>query len=91
MKEPTPEPKLRVRALEHINVDGLPRHPGEEFELPERQALGLVGTGDAEQVGPDETLAQRKKRSEELASAAGVRDIDTIEDQEKKGRRLSAG
>lgn len=78
------EPKLKVRALEHITVEGRPRKPGEEFELPEREALGLVGQGQAEQVGPDETADLAKKRDAELAAESGERDIDKIEDQENQ-------
>lgn len=78
------EPKLRLRAKEHIVIDAVLYKPGEEFELPEREALGLVGQGQAEQVGPGETAAESKKRDEELARDSGIRDIDKVEDQEKK-------
>lgn len=44
------EPKLKIRAKTQIVVEGAIRYMGEEFELPERFALGLVGEGEAEQV-----------------------------------------
>lgn len=44
------EPKLKVRAKTQIVVEGVIRYMAEEFELPERFALGLIGEGEAEQV-----------------------------------------
>lgn len=46
------EPTLKLRAKAQINVDGVIIHAGQIFELPERHALGLVGTGNVEQI-PD--------------------------------------
>jgi hypothetical protein len=59
--DPTPPPniadegskgelKLKLRAKSRIVVEGVVINAGQEFELPERQALGLVGTGDCEQI-----------------------------------------
>ena len=46
------EINLTLRARSQILVNGQTRFAGEIFELPERQALGLVGTGGADQI-PD--------------------------------------
>jgi hypothetical protein len=57
---PAPEPgalegekKLKVRAKSQVSVDGVIHNTGDVFELPERQALSLVGTGAAEEL-PEE-------------------------------------
>lgn len=44
------EKKLKLRAKEVLTVEGVTHPPGDEFELPEREALSLVGTGAAEQI-----------------------------------------
>jgi hypothetical protein len=44
------EPMINIRAKTQIVIDGIVRYMGEQFSLPERQGLGLVGTGEAEQV-----------------------------------------
>src|SRR6516165_2050054 len=50
MKIPQPEPRLKVRAKTQLVSQGILRYMGEEWTLPERFALGLVGGGEAEQV-----------------------------------------
>ena len=45
------EPKLKLRAKSMITLNtGKVIKTGEVFELPEREALNLVGMGDAEQL-----------------------------------------
>ena len=44
------EPNLSIRAKSQILSNGQTRYAGEVFNLPEREGLGLVGTGNAEQV-----------------------------------------
>ena len=44
------ERKLKLRAKSQIVVDGVTRQAGEVFEMPEREALNLVGLGACEQI-----------------------------------------
>ena len=44
------EPLLKLRAKTQLVVEGVLRFMGEEFKLPEREALGLIGGGEVEQV-----------------------------------------
>ena len=51
--EPTPVEKekwIKLRAKSYLNVNGVIHNTGEVFELPEQNALSLVGTGVAEQL-----------------------------------------
>ena len=47
------EKKFKLRAKDMVTVGGVTYKAGEEFELPEREALGLVGTGGAEELPGD--------------------------------------
>ena len=47
------EPLLNVRAKTQIVVDGVLRYMGEQWQMPEREALGLIGGGEAEQFTDD--------------------------------------
>ena len=44
------EKKLKLRAKTYLVVHGKPIHAGEEFELPEREALNLIGMQEADQI-----------------------------------------
>ena len=44
------EMKFKLRARVWLKVEGKVFGAGAHFELPERQALGLVGIGNAEQL-----------------------------------------
>lgn len=61
------EEKLKLRAKEYIIVDGVTHKPGEIFELPERQALGLVGEGQAEQIAAGQPAEPATGTSEQVA------------------------
>lgn len=47
------EKKFKLRAKDMLTVGGVTYAAGEIFELPEREALGLVGTGAAEELAGD--------------------------------------
>lgn len=44
------EKKLKLRMKSQVNVEGIIYQTGDEVELPERQALSLVGSGVAEEL-----------------------------------------
>lgn len=54
------EKKLKLRARELIKVAGVTYQPDEVFELPEREALNLVGQGAAEELPGDAPAAGEK-------------------------------
>ena len=88
MPDSTAEPKLKVRAKTYLVIDGVEHQPGAVIELPERQALGLVGTGDAEQI------PQGKPAEEEAGTAEQVSEAnhpaETEEEDKKKAQQLEA-
>lgn len=47
------EKKLKLKAKTMVTVGGVTYEEGEEFELPEREALNLVGMGSAEELPGD--------------------------------------
>ena len=48
--KPEPETRLRLRAKTMLTIGGIVYNADEVFELPEREALNLVGMGSAEEL-----------------------------------------
>ena len=47
------ELQFKLKAKDFFSVEGVQYHPGDILSLPERQALGLVGAGAADQLPPN--------------------------------------
>lgn len=80
------EPKLKLRARTYIIVNGTEYQPGDVFELGERQALGLVGTGDAEQIPEGQPAQPEAGTAEQVAEA--THPAETEKEDPKKSQQL---
>lgn len=77
------ETKLKIRAKTYLVLEGIAYQPGAVLELPEREALGLVGTGDAEQIPAGAPDKPEAGTAEQVAEANDVGSIPDHEDPKK--------
>jgi hypothetical protein len=54
------EKMLTVKAKSMVNIAGVTHQTGDVFQLPEREALSLVGTGSAEELPGDAPAPTQK-------------------------------
>jgi len=63
------EKRIKVRAKEYLVLYGTSYRPGNVIELSEREALGLVGSGQAEEI-PEGTSAKSESGTAEQVAEA---------------------
>lgn len=77
---------IKVRAKEYLVLYGIEYRAGNVIELPEREGLALVGTGQAEQIpegAPAEEISGTSEQVAEAIHKASSLDPKEGEDAEK--------
>src|SRR5215469_10604290 len=71
---PSPEPQVQLKAKDFFTTaDGISHVPGDVFSLPEREALGYIGIGVADETAPAPVEPQLQLRARDrFSDAAGV-------------------
>lgn len=74
---------IKVRAKEYLVLYGIEYRAGNIIELPEREGLALVGTGQAEQIPEGQPAEEISGTSEQVAEAMHKASAMEEEDPEK--------
>jgi hypothetical protein len=71
---PSPESQIQLKAKDFFtSADGILHAPGDLFSLPEREALGYIGLGVADEASPAPAELQLKLRARDrFSDAAGT-------------------
>jgi hypothetical protein len=81
------EKRMKVRAKEYLVIYGVAYAAGNIVELPEREALGLISYGQAEQIPEGESAQSESGTAEQVAEATHVASEPEHEDK-KKAKQL---
>lgn len=77
------EKLLKVRAKEYLVLYGIEYKAGNVMELPEREALGLIGAGQAEEIPEGKSAKEETGTAEQVAEATHEAGEPEHEDRKK--------
>jgi len=81
--QPKEEKRMKIRVKDFLTLHGRDYPAGNILELPEREALGVIGQGKAEQIPPGESAQSETGTPEQVAEATHRAGIPEQEDKEK--------